>query len=265
MIDWDAAFANMAHIPDTPQIVAAWSARSETFRAAAPPREVAYGTSARQRLDLFTPPQDAPKGLFMFVHGGYWQKFDKSCWSYLAAGALARGYAVAIPSYTLAPEARISEMTREITAALDCAAALVPGPVVIAGHSAGGHLVARQGCAGGDVLAGRLRRIMSISGLHDLRPLVETGMNDTLRLDADEAQAESIITHAPRLDVALHFWVGAGERPEFLRQNRLAGEIWGQKGADLRETYDPGHHHFSVIDGLAEPDSPITAALLDGL
>ena len=47
----------------------------------------------------------------MFVHGGYWLRFDRDMWSHLAAGAVARGWACAIPSYTLAPEARISAMT----------------------------------------------------------------------------------------------------------------------------------------------------------
>ena len=83
----------------------------------------------------------------MFVHGGYWKAFDKSTWSHLAHGAVARGWAMALPSYTLAPDATLAQMTAQIARAIAAARAEVPGPVRLAGHSAGGHLVARMLCA----------------------------------------------------------------------------------------------------------------------
>ncbi len=92
------------------------------------------------------PPEGTPKGLLVFVHGGWWIAFDKSVWSHLAEGAVAAGWAVAMPSYTLAPEARIAEITREIGQAIEAAAARVAGQILLAGHSAGGHLVTRMVC-----------------------------------------------------------------------------------------------------------------------
>ena len=68
------------------------------------------GTAPRNRFDLFLP-EDAPKGLVVFVHGGYWVRFDKSYWSHLARGSVEHGYAVAMPSYTLCPQTRISGIT----------------------------------------------------------------------------------------------------------------------------------------------------------
>jgi hypothetical protein len=79
------------------------------------------------QFDLFLP-EGAPSGLLMFIHGGYWLKFDRESWSHLAAGAVARGRACAVPSYTLAPEARIAAMTKEIASAVGVAAGLVSGP-----------------------------------------------------------------------------------------------------------------------------------------
>jgi arylformamidase len=84
------------------------------------------------QFDLFLP-EGAPSGLLLFIHGGYWLKFDRESWSHLAAGAVARGRAFAVPSYTLAPEARIAEMTKEIACAVGVAAGLVSGPVVVVG------------------------------------------------------------------------------------------------------------------------------------
>ena len=75
------------------------------------------------------------------------------------------------------------------------AAGRIAGPVRLAGHSAGGHLVTRMICRDSPlepVLQGRLEQVVSISGLHDLRPLMKTAMNATLRLDAGEATFDGI-------------------------------------------------------------------------
>ena len=86
-------------------------------------------------------------------------------------------------------QARVSAMTLEIARAVECAGALVRGPIRLAGHSAGGHLVARMGCR--DIaldpdIRDRLAHILPLSPVTDLRPLLEVAMNETLRLDAAE-------------------------------------------------------------------------------
>lgn len=268
MIDWDDAFDNSGYVPGSADLPGIWAAEAAAFRdtAAADGRaclDLAYGPAPRNRLDLFLP-QGAASGLVVFVHGGYWHKFDKSFWSHMARGPLAHGWAVAIPSYTLAPEARISAITAEIGAAIEFAANRVAGPVRLAGHSAGGHLVARTLCDDGplsDDTARRLARVVPISGVHDLQPLVGTAMNDQLRLTDDEARRESPFLHRRALTAPVTFWVGAAERPEFLRQNRLIAERWA--GAGVRDVYQPGHNHFTVVTGLADPASPLVAELLE--
>ena len=105
--------------------------------------DLVYGDGQRNRFDLFLP-EDTPKGLVVFVHGGYWVRFDKSYWSHLARGSVEHGYAVAMPSYTLCPQTRISGITREIGAAIAAAASMIAGPIHLTGHSAGGHLATRM-------------------------------------------------------------------------------------------------------------------------
>ncbi len=60
---------------------------------------------------------------------------------------------------------------------------------------------------------------------------------------------------------AVTFWVGAAERPEFLRQNRLAAECW--QGRGVKDIYEPGRNHFTVVAGLTRTDSPLVAELLN--
>lgn len=268
--DWDDAYANGAYIENSGSYVEHWERASERFReemlaANRAELDLAYGDAQREKLDLFMP-EGTPKGLFVFVHGGYWLSFDKSAWSHLAAGPIARGWAVAMPSYTLAPEARISTMTQQIGAAVLYAATKVKGPIRIAGHSAGGHLVSRMMCADTPLskeVQARLNHVISISGLHDLRPLLNTRMNDGLQLDLAEARAESAALREPLAGVDLTCWVGAEERPEFLRQNQLLANIWTGLGVDTDAVEVPYKHHFNVIADLEEADSELTKLATD--
>jgi acetyl esterase/lipase len=259
--DPDRAYDNAGFIDGAAGYPPRWAAKAAAFRAALGARadcDLPYGEGARQRFDLFHP-EGAARGLLVFFHGGYWKAFGREIWSHLAAGALARGWACAMPSYTLAPDARLAEMTVEAGRAVDAAAALVPGPVVVTGHSAGGHLSARLGCAGAP-LATRMARVVPISPLADLAPLRTTAMNEVLRIDAAEAVSESPARLRLARGVDAHVWVGAMERPAFLWQARLLSEEWG-----CPWTPEPGKHHFDVIDDLADPGSALIEACLGGL
>lgn len=270
--DWSDAYDNGGHIPGAADYPPRWAADAAAFRAALGPRarlDLPYpgplADPGREAFDLFLPEGD-PAGLVLFLHGGYWRAFGRETWSHLAAGAVARGWAVAMPSYTLAPAARIAGIGAQARAALIAAAEAVPGgPVAVAGHSAGGQLAARLLCADMDLpapLRARIARAVAISGLFDLRPLLRTGLNDVLGLDAAEAAGESPAHLPPAPGARLLAWTGAAERPEYLRQARLIAAAWGAE-AEVAAHLAPGAHHFDVIAPLAEPDSPLTRALLD--
>lgn len=265
-IVWDDAFDNIGHIANAADYPARWASRAAAFRThhAKADLDCAYGSDDREVFDLLWP-EGSPKGLVVFVHGGFWMKLDKSFWTDLAAGAIAHGWAVCLPSYPLAPNAGISTITRAIGRAISAAADRVAGPIRLAGHSAGGHLVSRMICDDSPLspaVLARIQHTLSISGLHDLRPLLATTMNETLGLDADEAREESACLHMPHGHQRLTCWVGGDERPEFLRQNALLAMMWAGLGAETRAITASGLHHFDVLDKLADPDSALTQALV---
>lgn len=257
--DPDRDYVNGDFIPDAAEYPARWQANAAAFRAELGNRwqgGIAYGSGERQQLDLFLPVAP-PRGTVIFVHGGYWKAFDRSLWSHLAAGPLARGFRVVMPSYTLAPVARIAAMTQEIARVCDWVEGQTSAPIVVTGHSAGGHLAARMGCADQPV---QVSRVVPISPLTELGPLQATSMNPILGIDAAEAAAESPARLALRAGVAAHVWVGAAERPAFLWQARVLAEEWG-----CPMTLAPDKHHFDVIDALENPTSALCGVLLDGL
>ncbi len=256
-MDPDMAYANGAFIPGAEGFPPRWAAAAAAFRDGLGVRArlgLAYGPAARQQFDLFLP--DGPaKGCVTFIHGGYWMAFDRSSWSHLAAGVLARGWACAMPSYTLAPEGRITQMTAEMVAAIAAIRREVPGPMVVAGHSAGGHLSARMGCA--DLAVPGVVRVVPISPLSELAPIAQTRMQAVLRLDADEISTGSPARQALRPGVQAHIWVGGQERPSFLWQARLLSEAWA-----CDWTVAPGKHHFDVCDAMQDPHSALVKILV---
>ena len=264
-MDWEDAFLNTVYIPDGPSYPARWQARAAAFRAGAQAQlDIPYGAHPRERFDLFLP-EGAPKGLAVIIHGGFWLAFDKTIWSDLAQGALAYGWAVAFPGYTLAPEARIAEITAQIGRAVTAAAGKVAGPIRLCGHSAGGQMATRMICTDTPLppeVTARIAHVVTLSGLHDLRPLQFHSMNAGLRLDPAEAAAESPALLDPLPGIPVTVWVGAAERPEFLRQSALLAEAWGRKGQQIQLIAETGRHHFDVLDGLKDPQHPLTRAFV---
>ena len=267
--DWDDAYANGPNIPGGERWPGLWVDPAREYRQALHEAghaelDIRYGEAERNRMDLFLP-ATKPAGLVVFVHGGFWLRLDKSYWSHLARGAVEQGHAVAIPSYTLCPDTRIAGITLEVAAAIARAAGEVAGPIRLVGHSAGGHLVTRMITLTSPLtedVRSRIVNTVSLSGLHDLRPLMHTAMNRQLHIDRQEAWRESPALLEPIPGARLTCWVGAAERSEFLRQNALLANIWKGLGAETDAVEEPDRHHFNIVDGLADPQHPLTQALL---
>jgi len=264
--NWDVAFSNTEHVTGAVELPAAWLVLAKSYRESGVRIEenIAYGSHPREVFDLVWP-DTQPKGLVVFIHGGYWMRLDKSYWTHLAEGARANGWAVCIPSYTLAPEARITDITAQMANAVSTAAERVAGPIHVSGHSAGGHLAARMACDDSALPARVIKRIahtLSISGLHDLRPIMQTKMNDLLHLDEEEARRESPALRRPASNTPLTCWVGGGELAELVRQSELMAKMWEGLDVPICCMVDGEHNHFTVIEGLHHPDSAITTCLL---
>ena len=98
--DMDRAYANGAFIPGSDLLPAKWDSQAGSFRDSLGHRAqtaLRYGPNPRNALDLFLP-ETPPQGLMIFIHGGYWLGSGRETWSHLAAGAVARGWACAMPS-----------------------------------------------------------------------------------------------------------------------------------------------------------------------
>lgn len=268
--DWDNAYANASNIPNGSDWPELWVEPAKAYRKAMLAEERAlldlkYGENTRNRVDIFLPDQP-PKGLVVFVHGGFWLMLDKSYWSHLAQGCVNAGYAVAMPSYTLCPDASIADICLEVAQAIAYCAEKIAGPIRLTGHSAGGHLVTSMLCSDSPLdkaVQQRIVKTVSISGVHDLRPLLNTSMKEKLGLNTQLAENQSPILKQPGHCAPFTCWVGALERPEFLRLNRLQADIWKGFSIETNSVEEADRHHFNVIDGLIDSQHPLTRSLLE--
>ena len=262
-----AEYDNRSRVPEHPAIIAGWYANAEAYRRAAKAEpDIAYGAALRNRLDVFHPAAPGQGPLVVFLHGGYWRAFDKSVFSHMAAGAVAHNFRVAVPSYTLCPETSVAGIIDELRMCCLFLWRRLQLPLVVVGHSAGGHLAAclaatcweNYGAPSDLVRAG-----LSVSGIFDLRPLMATPYNDDLRLDAVSAQQVSPLLWPVPRRLPFDFWVGGAESREFIRQSRSLSAAWTGLGLAAPYLEVPGENHFSVINALADPASAMTKRVVE--
>ena len=259
----DAAYDNGAAVANSAALNAERIAASAAFRGSVPGAlDLAYGPGERQKWDIY-PAADASAPCLAFIHGGYWQRGRREEFACLGEGLRARGWSVAMAGYTLAPEARLSQIVGEVTAALDWLAAHgeghgVAGPVVLSGWSAGAHLVA-MALGHPRVAAG-----LAVSGVYELGPLRDTAINEKLRLDDAEVAALSPLRLAP-VSKTLAIAYGTRELAALAHDSRhlhglrseahIAGALVPVAGAD----------HFTVLDGLRRADGVLVRAAVEAL
>jgi arylformamidase len=256
----DAAYDNSAAVAESATKLAEWLDRSMRLRARYRHYlDLAYGERPRNRIDLF--PCGKPNApLLVFIHGGYWQRNAKEVFSCMAEGPLAHGIDVALPGYTLAPEATLTQIVAEIRAAVQWLRRSGPRygigkrKLIVSGWSAGGHLAALA-MDMPEVDAG-----LAISGIFDLEPCRLSYLNEKLRLTPAEVRGLSPILQLPPAAGPLLVTFGTAELPELQRQSRDYWRVWSDGRAGALIPLD-GLDHFTILEELARRDGRIAAAL----
>ena len=256
----DAAYNNGAAVANSGALVADFQARSERLRAEhSRHRDLPYGPAPRNRIDYFAAAGRGP--VLLLIHGGYWQSRAKETFSFLARGPLAHGIHVALPGYTLAPDASLTEIVAEIGAALAWLAAHAEAyggdaqRIFVGGWSAGGHLTAMA------LKEPAVKGGLAISGIFDLEPIRLCYLNDKLRLDENEVRRLSPLLDAQPATAPLMLACGNDELPELQRQSEVFAAARQRAGLPGRLLKLDGHNHFSILEELASPDGALTTLL----
>ena len=262
----EAQYNNRLLVPNALDYIQRWPKWAAATRARLPfVTGISYGPHAREVIDIVPCPN--PKGMFVFIHGGYWRVFSKDDHSWIAETFHAAGYSVALINYPLCPEVTVGTIVESCRAAIikiwSEASPRERANMVLSGHSAGGHMAAAlfatdwraRGLPESPFVGG-----LPISGVFELAPLVLTSMNGEMRLTADTALSWSVDTLVPQVKAPLALVVGAAESPEFVRQSMDQAARWASHGATA--TAYPGLNHFSIVEELRDPSSAMFARAL---
>jgi arylformamidase len=263
-VDYEAQYNNRARVPDHPQIMAGWARDAAAYRAEHPPVVLPYGPGERQAVDLFP---GRGEGAVLFIHGGYWQALERGAFSHLARGANAHGVTFGLVGYDLCPAVRIADIVDQVRTACATLWRRDRRRLVVAGHSAGGHLAACMlatdwKALDPDLPADLVPAAYAVSGIFELRPLLGTSVNQALGLDEAEADRSSPLLWPPPAGLSLDAVVGADESEEYLRQSRAIVTRWGAAAVATRYEAVAGANHFTVIAPLSDPDSAMTRRLV---
>ena len=277
---YDAQYDARAGIPEQAEIRAGWSERSAHTRASVPCRlDLPYGDHPTERLDVFGPAAghaDRPAPVLVYIHGGYWRALDKQDQSFIAAPFVEAGAVVVLPNYALAPAVTVRHIVLQMVRAVAWVHRHIgahggdPARLVVAGHSAGGHLAAmmlacRWSEVGSDLPPHLVSSAIALSGVFDLAPLRRAPfLASDLALTAAEARALSPARLPAPTAGRLVAVVGGDESAEFHRQTRLIRRAWGPATVPVCESV-PGRHHMNVLHTLAEPASRVHRLALQRL
>lgn len=244
-------------------VVPDWLKRSELARSSLKCRlDIAYGSSERQKLDLFTASSpDNPT--LVYFHGGYWQRGDKSIYSFLAEPFVRQGVNVILAGYDLCPTVSITTISQQARSALVWIwrnagdLGIARERMIVMGHSAGGHITGMMmgtdwSVLGGDLPADLVKAGIPVSPLNLLEPLRYTTIGHALNMDEAEAARESPIncpppTNAPQLVVC-----GGRETEEFHRQADIYVAAFATPERPIERYMVPDCDHFDELNALAD-------------
>ena len=270
-IDYEAEYNNRARVKEHPDILARIASAASAWRAEAISRgraelSAGYGPSPRQFVDIFYPEAGRNAPLAMFIHGGYWRSLQPQMFSAAARGLNGRGVTVALAGYDLCPDVQIGEIIAQIEQACLFLWKRYRKPMLVFGHSAGGHLAAAMLATdwrGHGAPEDLVPSAMAISGLFDLAPMIATSMNADFKLDEPEARRLSPLYWPPPAGRNFDAVVGGAESSEFIRQSRSVVERWSRAGVAARYEAIADANHFTVIEPLADPASAMVERLLE--
>ena len=262
-------YNNRELFPDHPRHFARWTESSARARSTMTCYlDRAYGASPGETLDIF-PARKGDGSALLFIHGGYWRSLDKRDFSFLAPAWIDAGVSLVVVNYDLCPKVSIERIVQQMLAASVWLYrhaeqyGMDEDRLFVSGHSAGGHLAAMMLAALWPVMDRSLPRdlykgAVAVSGVYDLRPLVQVDwLNGDLQLDEESALRLSPAYLPPATRAPLALAVGGLESSEFRRQNALLAQRW--KTVLAGSIAMPGTDHFTVVDGLADPQNALFA------
>jgi acetyl esterase/lipase len=220
--------------------------------------DVVYDDQADLVMDIFSPGPYV-EATVIFLYGGFWSDYEKSVFSYLAMGPVLNNMRVIIPTLPKCPEVTIPEINNSFQKCLRSVCRRFTGDILLVGQQSGAHSIGRSIIKDelSESILDRIKHVMLISPIVDLKPLLYTNKRDELKLTEEIANSETLtdLDLADKMKVTI--WVGADERPIYLEQAQQLATAW--RCGWIKSI---NQHHLDIADGLGKNTSKLMNTLL---
>ena len=258
-------------VPEYPELA---KRRAETSRKARSTLKswlnVPYGSSPREVLDIY--PADRPGcPVFVYIHGGYWRSGSKDDNCNFAPAFVQHGATVVLVEYDLCPKVTVTDIVRQTRASIAWVFRNIlrysgnPSRIYVSGHSAGGHLTAmalahaweKEGLPGN-----LIKGAVTTSGVYDLEMVTQISVNEQVRMTPEIARENSPFIHPPLAACPVLVAVGGAEPKGWQQMSEDYFKLCKERGLDCQYLVVPGANHYTMSEHLADPNSPLTQAML---
>ena len=197
--------------------------------------DVVYDEDKKLSMDVFSPGPYV-EATVIFIYGGFWTDYEKSIFSYLAMGPVLNNMRVIIPTLPKCPEATIPDINKSFLKCLKVVCRRFTGDILLIGQQSGAHIVGRSITKDelSDTIIERIKHVMLVSPISDLKPLLYTNKREELHLTEEIADSETLSNLVLANNVNVTIWVGADERPIYLEQAQQLATAWKCSGLNRK-------------------------------
>ena len=250
-----------------------WMEMSQRYRAQSINKtNLIYGSYPRNTLDFFSPNGNS-LGFILYIHGGYWQRGDKSVYSFIAKPFVERGYSVAVMNYQMCPDVKLTEIVPQAREAIkwlwnnSSNLKISRDNFNVLGHSAGGHITTEMLFTNWNqedqsLPKNLLHTGVAVSGIYDFEPILYCSENDGLRMDLKEAKAASTIHKKPSIDIPHILSYGLNEPPDMHRQSLDYAKTFASNFSSLEIIEINNADHFETVDAITDEDGQLFNKIL---
>jgi acetyl esterase/lipase len=226
--------------------------------------------AAKHKLDLYLPKDKKNFPVLVFIHGGVWRSGDRSLYPVLGNRFAKLGIGVAIPSYRLMPKNPHPAQIEDVAAAVAWVYKNIghfngdASRLYIAGHSAGGHLVALLALDDSylkkhDIPISAIKGVAALSGVYDVSRV--NGFRDVAARDGSPLHylRPSVPAKAPPFVITYCQW----DYPGLPFQAREFEAALRKAFVPAKLIYDPRESHITEIVDIWKDDDPTAKVILD--
>jgi acetyl esterase/lipase len=226
---------------------------------------IAYGSDARQKLDIYVPTGKADNAypVLVFFHGGAWRDGERDGYGFLGRAFAARGIVTVVADYRKTPKVRFPAFIEDTAAAIAWVDANIgkyqgdPDRLFIMGHSAGAHIAMmtaldRQWLAAKGLDTAGITGVIGLAGPYDFLPLTTDSSKIALGHWPDLSETQPI-TYARADAPPLLLLTGDIDTVVKPRNSQALSARIAELGGRQRLKIYPGVDHADIVMAIARP------------